>query len=224
MIYIGRRSNGHDRRAVEIRIDHTPRTYRDRKDFAMEAASFLKSRNPHSVVEVRDLKKWRGDGRHLQGRLMPLTMRPAGLSPGIDQDRATTPYSAASGISAASMKSEAAPSICGGFGRCTSPASRSTYAQITAWPRWRRPRRSFKRAGMSGKRGRRWRKLSERPLQDIRIRPAPEPATTIELAASTTRFSSWPTPNARIVDDARRPHPGPDSTCRRASARRCAGI
>jgi hypothetical protein len=40
----------------EIRIDHTPRTYRDRKDFAMEAASFLKSRHPHSVVEVRDLK------------------------------------------------------------------------------------------------------------------------------------------------------------------------
>ena len=40
----------------EIRIDHTPRTYRDRKDFAMEAASFLKSRNPHSVVEVGDLK------------------------------------------------------------------------------------------------------------------------------------------------------------------------
>jgi hypothetical protein len=40
----------------EIRIDYTPRTYRDRKDFAMDAASFLKSRNPHSVVEVRDLK------------------------------------------------------------------------------------------------------------------------------------------------------------------------
>ena len=40
----------------EIRIDGTPRTYRDRKDFAMDAASFLKSRNPHSVVEVRDLK------------------------------------------------------------------------------------------------------------------------------------------------------------------------
>jgi hypothetical protein len=40
----------------EIRIDHTPRTYRDRKDFAMDAASFLKSRNPHSVVEVIDLK------------------------------------------------------------------------------------------------------------------------------------------------------------------------
>jgi hypothetical protein len=38
----------------EIRIDNTPRSYRDRKDFAMEAASFLKSRNPHSVVEVKD--------------------------------------------------------------------------------------------------------------------------------------------------------------------------
>ena len=38
----------------EIRIDHTPRTYRDRRDFAMEAASFLKFRNPHSVVEVKD--------------------------------------------------------------------------------------------------------------------------------------------------------------------------
>ena len=72
----------------EIRIDHTPRTYRDRKDFAMEAASFLKSRNPHSVVEVRDLKEWRGDGRRLQSRLMALTMRTAGLSSGIDQDRA----------------------------------------------------------------------------------------------------------------------------------------
>jgi hypothetical protein len=34
----------------EIRIDHTPRTYRDRKDFAMDAASFLKSRNPRCVV------------------------------------------------------------------------------------------------------------------------------------------------------------------------------
>ena len=40
----------------EIRIDGMPRSYRDRKDYAMEAASFLKSRNPHSVVEVKDLK------------------------------------------------------------------------------------------------------------------------------------------------------------------------
>jgi hypothetical protein len=41
----------------EIRIDGTPRTYRDRKVFAMDAASF---RNPHSVVEVRDLKSGEG--------------------------------------------------------------------------------------------------------------------------------------------------------------------
>ena len=40
----------------EIRIDGTPRTYRDRKDFAMEAARFLKSKNPHSMVEVKDLQ------------------------------------------------------------------------------------------------------------------------------------------------------------------------
>jgi hypothetical protein len=30
----------------EIRIDGTPRSDRDRKDFAMNAAVFLKSRNP----------------------------------------------------------------------------------------------------------------------------------------------------------------------------------
>jgi hypothetical protein len=46
----------------EIRIDGTPRTYRDRKDYAMEAARFIKSKNPHSLVEVKDLKpheSWR---------------------------------------------------------------------------------------------------------------------------------------------------------------------
>ena len=40
----------------EIRIDGTPRTYRDRKDMATEAAEFLKARNPQSVVEVKDLQ------------------------------------------------------------------------------------------------------------------------------------------------------------------------
>ena len=40
----------------EIRIDGTPRTYRDRKDYAMEAARFLKSKNSHSMVEVKDLQ------------------------------------------------------------------------------------------------------------------------------------------------------------------------
>jgi hypothetical protein len=32
----------------EIRIDATPRSYRDRKDYAMEAARLIKSKNPHS--------------------------------------------------------------------------------------------------------------------------------------------------------------------------------
>jgi hypothetical protein len=39
----------------EIRIDGTPRTYRDRKDFAIKAAEFMKRNNPHSVIEVKDL-------------------------------------------------------------------------------------------------------------------------------------------------------------------------
>ena len=40
----------------EIQIDGTARTYRDRKDYAMEAARFIKSNNPHSMVEVKDLR------------------------------------------------------------------------------------------------------------------------------------------------------------------------
>jgi hypothetical protein len=40
----------------EIRIDGTPRSYRDRKDYAMEAARLIKSKNPHSMVEVKDLR------------------------------------------------------------------------------------------------------------------------------------------------------------------------
>jgi hypothetical protein len=35
----------------EIRIDSTPRSYRDRKDYAMEAARLIKSKSPHSMVE-----------------------------------------------------------------------------------------------------------------------------------------------------------------------------
>jgi hypothetical protein len=34
----------------------TPRSYRDRKDYAMEAARLIKSKNPHSMVEVKDLQ------------------------------------------------------------------------------------------------------------------------------------------------------------------------
>jgi hypothetical protein len=40
----------------EIRKDGTPRSCRDRKDYAMEAARLIKSKRPHSMVEVKDLK------------------------------------------------------------------------------------------------------------------------------------------------------------------------
>jgi hypothetical protein len=37
-------------------MDGTPRSYRDRKDYAMEAARLIKGKNPHSTVEVKDLE------------------------------------------------------------------------------------------------------------------------------------------------------------------------
>jgi hypothetical protein len=61
-----------------------------------------------------------------------LTMRPAGLSSGIDQDRADYTVFCGERNIGVSMKSEAVPSIYGGFGRCTFPASRKAFAQITA--------------------------------------------------------------------------------------------
>jgi hypothetical protein len=51
----------------KIRIDGTPRSYRDRKDYAMEAARLIKSRNPHSLIEVKDLKS---------GNVMAVANRP----------------------------------------------------------------------------------------------------------------------------------------------------
>ena len=41
----------------EIRIDGTPRTYRDRKELALLGAQILKPRNPNSVVRLKDLKR-----------------------------------------------------------------------------------------------------------------------------------------------------------------------
>ena len=40
----------------EISIDGVPRTYRDRQDIALQTARFLKSRNPHSMVKLKDLQ------------------------------------------------------------------------------------------------------------------------------------------------------------------------
>jgi hypothetical protein len=39
----------------DISIDGVPRTYRDRQAIAVQTARFLKSRNPHSVVKLKDL-------------------------------------------------------------------------------------------------------------------------------------------------------------------------
>jgi hypothetical protein len=39
----------------EISIDGTPRTHRDLKPLAIEAADFLKRKHPHSAVVVKDL-------------------------------------------------------------------------------------------------------------------------------------------------------------------------
>ena len=64
---------------------------------------------------------------------MPLTMRPTGLGSGIDKDRQDyTVYTGGWDIGRI-YEVEGGPSICGGFGRCTSRASRRTFAQITAW-------------------------------------------------------------------------------------------
>jgi len=40
----------------EIAIDGTTRTYRDRKELAIEAATLLKTKNVHAEVTVRDLE------------------------------------------------------------------------------------------------------------------------------------------------------------------------
>ena len=40
----------------EISVDGVARTYRDRKDLALLAAQILKSKNPNSVVKLKDLK------------------------------------------------------------------------------------------------------------------------------------------------------------------------
>jgi hypothetical protein len=40
----------------EITIDGTPRTYRDREDYAREAATYLKTKQPNAEITVRDLQ------------------------------------------------------------------------------------------------------------------------------------------------------------------------
>jgi hypothetical protein len=40
----------------EISVDGKPRSYRDLRAVAIESAEFLKRRNPHSEVAVKDLQ------------------------------------------------------------------------------------------------------------------------------------------------------------------------
>jgi hypothetical protein len=40
----------------EISVDGVPRTHRDRQDIALQTARLLKSRNPNSVVKLKDLQ------------------------------------------------------------------------------------------------------------------------------------------------------------------------
>ena len=40
----------------EILVDGKPRSYRDTKAVAIEAAEYLKNRHPHSEVAVKDLR------------------------------------------------------------------------------------------------------------------------------------------------------------------------
>jgi hypothetical protein len=40
----------------EISIDDVPRSYRDRQDIALQTERLVKSRNPNSVVKMRDLR------------------------------------------------------------------------------------------------------------------------------------------------------------------------
>ena len=90
---------------------------------------------------------------------MALKMRPTGLGPASTRRTSITACSAASDVSAASMRPAPAPNSCAGIGRYTS--SQEPYAPITAWRRWTGPRQSSRQAGNSGRRGRRWKRWNE---------------------------------------------------------------
>ena len=67
----------------ELSVDGVPRSYRDRKD-RWQNAQILKSRNPNSVVKLKDLHTMRADGprlgqamccREIRSRASPMTAR-----------------------------------------------------------------------------------------------------------------------------------------------------
>jgi hypothetical protein len=85
----------------EIRIDGSPRSYRDRKDYAMGAARLIKSKNPHSMVEIKDLQS--GDVMQAIDRARAVAALNAGQLRGRDElTGAIVPPASASNRSAAS--------------------------------------------------------------------------------------------------------------------------
>ena len=44
----------------EISVDGVPRSYRDRREIAVEAAARLMAKYPHSAVAVKDLQSGKG--------------------------------------------------------------------------------------------------------------------------------------------------------------------
>ena len=73
----------------EILVDGKPRSYRDIRGRCDCVCGVPQEPKPTQRSCGERLADWRGDRRSQGvGRLMPLTMRPAGLSSGIDQDRA----------------------------------------------------------------------------------------------------------------------------------------
>ena len=64
----------------EISIDGVPRTYRDQKDLALLAAQILKSKNPNSVVKLKDLKSGeeRSDARAIASAKRAPDRKPGG--------------------------------------------------------------------------------------------------------------------------------------------------
>ena len=53
----------------EIAIDGTTRTYRDRKDTAIEAATILKTKQPNSAITVRDIESGKTMSRRIRSEV-----------------------------------------------------------------------------------------------------------------------------------------------------------
>jgi hypothetical protein len=59
----------------EISIDGTPRTHRDLKPLAMEAAEYLKRKHPNSAVTVKDLQSGEATAVEYKPDLGPVLQR-----------------------------------------------------------------------------------------------------------------------------------------------------